>query len=195
MRFPASLLSILVLVPVAPAFADPVKAAPKVLARGADLCKVLDDAGNPCTTGTKLTTKLGTATVVRVDAAVTRLALAIDTGSETLMSPPFDQWIGDCGAGDCTMLDQTTARARSIKIAGDLAFALEIHSTWSHVNSEKDAQPTSWKTRTFVICGNPGRGWTCQTWSFGDQDTRCSASLSNAGTIKHTCTRTDTLEY
>lgn len=193
MRFAASLISLLVL--VTPALADSTKAAPTVLAKAADPCKELDDAGRPCTTGPKVTSKLGTATVVRIDAAVIRLALAIDTGTERLLSPPFDQWIGDCGAGSCTMLDTTVAKARSIRIAGDLAFALEITSGWSHVKSEGDPHGTSWQTRTFVICGNPGKGWTCQTLSFGDQDTRCSATLSNAGTIKHTCTRTDTLAY
>ena len=193
MRFAASLISLLVLGNVAAA--DSKRAAPTVLAKGADACKELDDAGSPCTTSAKLKSKIGAATVVRVDAAVTRLALAIDTGTERLLSPPFDQWIGDCGAGSCTMLDTTVAKARSIKIAGDPAFALEITSAWSHVNNEGDVHRTSWQTRTFVICGNPGKGWSCQTLSFGDQDTRCSATLSNAGTIKHTCTRTDALAY
>ena len=197
MRLAASLSSILAFMPVSSAFADSVvaKASPKVLAAGVDPCNELDDSGASCNGRTKLKSQIGTATLYRVDAATTRLALVIETGTERLLAPPFDQWIGDCGAGSCTQLDETTAKIRMIKIAGDPAFALEIRSAWSHHESEGDSRPTTWKTRTFVICGNPGKGWSCQTRSFGSSEESCTATLFNTGAIKHTCTRTDTLEY
>jgi len=194
MRIAAS--SSIVALTLSTASADPTvtRAPPKVLAAGIDPCKELDPFG-ACSSPKKLTTKLGTATLYRIDEATTRLALVIDTGTERLLAPPFDQRIGDCDRGPCTQLDITTAKVRSVKVAGDPAFALEITSEWSHHESETDPRPTAWRVRTFVICGNPGKGWTCQTHSFGSMEESCRATLFSAGTLKHTCSRTDTLAY
>ena len=179
---------------MSPARAEPTKAAPKVLAADVDPCKELGNDASSCKAVAKLTSKAGTVTLYRTDGALTRLAMVVDTGTERLLSPPFDQTIEDCGTGSCTILVRTAPQLRQITATSQPAIALEITSAWRHTKAKKDIKTTSWKTRTFVVCSNPGPGWSCLTASYGTRFTTCTASLSDAG-IKSTCTRTEKLEF
>lgn len=171
------------------AAAESTKATPKTLPAPADVCKELAAGAPKCAAGAKLKTKLGAVTVYRVDGDQVRIAMAIDTGKEVVLSPAFEQATSDCGAGKCQDLNKATPKLVELKVGGTDAVALDVTAAMSRTYNEGKKATISWTTRTFVVCGKGTKGWGCVTTSVGAQDAPCtSVALSKDGELKSTCT-------